>query len=112
MMTLKRLVKLMVPPIVVILVILVALMGSSSCCVVPPGQPGLDPAAEICCGFIPEEGTATNYGISPSLENTQQFSDWCNSMELSDAKPAVRDQALDSLVVPCSQAYRVMSKSI
>jgi hypothetical protein len=109
-MTLKRIVKLVGPLVVVLLVTLIAVMGSSSCCVVPAGQQGLDRAAQICCGSIPEEGTATNDGISPSLENRQEFTDRYSSTQLSAEKQGVRDEALDPLIVPCSEAYRVISK--
>jgi hypothetical protein len=71
----------------------------------PSEQQGLDPTARIWGEIIPEEGTVTSYGISLSLENTQQFIDWYNSIELSTEEQAIRDMALSSQVAPCCDKY-------
>ena len=76
-----------------------------SACGSPPEPQGVDPTARIWSDIIPEEGTATNYGISLSLENTQQFIDWYNSIELSAEEQAIRDEALSSQVAPCCDEY-------
>ncbi len=55
--------------------------------------------------IIPEEGTVTSYGIPLSLENTQQFINWYNSITLSAEEQATRDVALSSLVAPCCDEY-------
>jgi len=55
--------------------------------------------------IIPEEGTVTSYGIPLSLENTQQFINWYNSITLSAEEQATRDIALSSLVAPCCDQY-------
>lgn len=71
----------------------------------PPENEGLDPTAQIWGEIIPDEGTATSYGIPLSLENTHQFIDWYNSIELSVEEQATRDMALSSLVAPCCDEY-------
>jgi len=55
--------------------------------------------------IIPEEGTVTGYGIPLSLQNTQQFINWYNSITLSAEEQAARDVALSSLVAPCCDEY-------
>ena len=57
--------------------------------------------SEIWNTIIPEPGTDTLYGISLSLDNTQQFIDWYNSIVLSENEKALRDEALSQLVAPC-----------
>jgi hypothetical protein len=104
-MTLKRRVILVVLPIVGILVILGVLMVSLSCCSSPPEQQGPDTVSQIWDEIVPEEGTATGYGIPLSLDNTQQFIDWYNSIELSAEEQAIRDDALSPLVAPCCDEY-------
>jgi hypothetical protein len=103
-MTTKRRVRTVVLPIVGLLLILGIAMVLLDCCS-PPEQQGLDPAVRIWSEIIPEEGTATSYGISLSLENTQQFIDWYNSIELSTEEQAIRDMALSSQVAPCCDEY-------
>jgi len=70
-----------------------------------PENEGPDPTARIWGEIIPEGGTATSYGISLSLENTQQFIDWYNSIELFAEEQAIRDEALSSQVAPCCDEY-------
>jgi len=77
-----------------------ATQGGSS-----PEEQGLDPAMQVWSEIIPEEGTATAYGISLSLDNTQQFIDWYNSVQLSAEQLAIRDMALSSEVAPCCDEY-------
>jgi len=103
-MTLKRRVRLVILQSMGFLLILSIAMVLSACGS-PPEQQGVDPTARIWSDIIPEEGTATNYGISLSLENTQQFIDWYNSIELSAEEQATRDVALGSLVAPCCDEY-------
>lgn len=64
-----------------------------------------DPTVQIWNELIPQEGTVTSYGIPLSLENTQQFIDWHNSIELSAEEQAIRDEALSSQVAPCCDEY-------
>lgn len=78
-------------------------------CGQPPEDEGLNPVDQIWAEIIPEKGTATRYGIPLSLENTQQFIDWYNSIELSVLEQAIRDDALDSLVAPCCDQYPMSS---
>lgn len=103
-MTLKRRVRLVILQSMGFLLILGIAMVLLTCCS-PPEQQGLDPTAQIWGEIIPEEGTATSYGISLSLENTQQFIDWYDSIELSAEEQAIRDIALGSLVAPCCDEY-------
>jgi hypothetical protein len=101
----KRRVRLVILPIVGCLVILGVAMALVNHFNSPPQQQGPDPAMEIWNEIIPAEGTATGYGIPLSLENTQQFIDWYNSMELSAEQQAIRDAALSPLVAPCCDEY-------
>ena len=57
--------------------------------------------------IVPEKGTETEYGISLSLDNTQKFIDWYNSIALSTEEQKVRDEALDSLVAPCCDDFKM-----
>lgn len=57
--------------------------------------------------IIPEEGTVTTYGIPLSLENTQQFIDWFNTIDLSDGKQMLRDVTLGTLMAPCCDDYPI-----
>jgi hypothetical protein len=70
-----------------------------------PQRAGPDPATRIWNEIIPEAGTTTGYGISLSLDNTQQLIDWHNSIELSTEQQAVRDAALSQLAAPCCDEY-------
>jgi len=65
----------------------------------------LNAAERIWAKIIPEEGTVTDYEIPLSLENTQQFIDWYNAIELTLAQRALRDGALRPLVAPCCDEY-------
>jgi len=103
-MTLKRRVRLVILQSVGFLLILSIAMVLVACGS-PPEWQGLDPTARIWDEIIPEEGTATSYGISLSFENTQQFIDWYNSIELSAEEQAIRDVALSSQVAPCCDEY-------
>jgi len=71
----------------------------------PLEEAGPDPTAQIWGEIIPGEGTATSYGIPLSLENTQQFINWYNSIALSAEEQATRDSALSSPVAPCCDKY-------
>ena len=66
-----------------------------------PEEGKLNPVERIWAKIIPEEGTATSYGIPLSLENTQQFIDWYNTIKLSAKEQESRNAALNSLVAPC-----------
>lgn len=103
-MTLKRRVRLVILQSMVFLLILSIAMVLLACGS-PPERQELDPTARIWGEIIPEEGTATSYGISLSFENTQQFIDWHNSIELSAEEQAIRDEALISQVAPCCDEY-------
>ncbi len=74
-------------------------------CSKPPEEEGLNPADRIWVEIIPEEGAVTRYEIPLSLENTQQFIDWYNSIALSTEKQTIREDALESLVAPCCDEY-------
>jgi len=69
----------------------------------------LNLAERIWENVVPQGGTATTYGIPLSLENTQQFIDWHNSLELSAEEQSIRDAALDPLVAPCCDSYPMTS---
>ena len=103
-MTLRRGTTSVILPSVGFLLILGITMASLACGSAPEQQ-GLDPAMQAWSEIIPEEGTATSYGISLSLDNTQQFIDWYYSMELSAEQLAIRDMALSSEVAPCCDEY-------
>ena len=100
----KRRVKLVILPLVGCLVVLGTVMVSAACGN-PPEQQGPDPVMQIWSQIVPAEGTATSYGISLSLDNTQQFIDWYNSIELSPEELAIRDAALSPLAAPCCDEY-------
>ena len=103
-MTLKRRIRSVFPASVGFLLISGILMVPLACGN-PPEQQGLDPAMQVWSEIVPEEGTETSYGISLSLDNTQQFIDWHNSIELSAEQLAIRDMALSSQVAPCCDEY-------
>ena len=65
----------------------------------------LNAAERIWAEIIPVEGTVTDYEIPLSLENTQQFIDWYNAINLTSAQQALRDGALRPLVAPCCDEY-------
>jgi len=65
----------------------------------------LNAAEAIWAEIIPVEGTATDYEIPLSLGNTQQFIDWYNTIALTSAQRALRDEALSPLVAPCCDEY-------
>jgi hypothetical protein len=104
-MRLKRRIRLVVLPIVACLVILGVTMALVNHFNNPPQQQGSDPAMQVWNEIVPAEGTATSYGISLSLDNTQQFIDWYNSIELSTDQQAIRDAALSPLAAPCCDEY-------
>ena len=103
-MTLKRRIRSVVSASVGLLLISGIVMVSLACGS-PREQQGLDPAMQVWSEIVPEEGTETSYGISLSLDNTQQFIDWHNSIELSAEQLAIRDMALSSQVAPCCDEY-------
>lgn len=63
----------------------------------------------IWAEIIPEKGTETEYGIPLSLENTQQFINWYHSITLSTEEQKEWDEALDSLVAPCCDDFKMTS---
>lgn len=65
----------------------------------------LNAAERIWTEIIPVEGTITDYEIPLSLENTQQFIDWYNAINLTSVQQALRDGALRPLVAPCCDEY-------
>ena len=67
----------------------------------------LNTAERIWAQIIPVKGTVTNYEIPLSLENTQQFIDWYDDIDLTVAQRAVRDGALEPLVAPCCDEYPI-----
>jgi len=87
------------------LLLILGIVMVSLACGTPPEQQGLDPAMQIWSEIVPADGTATSYGISLSLENTQQFIDWYDSIELSPEEQAIRDAALSPLAAPCCDEY-------
>ena len=103
-MTLKRRIRSVFPASVGVLLISGILMVPLACGS-PPEQQGLDPAMQVWSEIVPEEGTETSYGVSLSLDNTQQFIDWHNSIELSAEQLAIQDMALSSQVAPCCDEY-------
>lgn len=75
----------------------------------PVEKEALNPAERIWAGIIPQEGTATAYGIPLSFDNAQRFIDWYNAIGLSAEEEATRDTALDALVAPCCDDYPMSS---
>lgn len=65
----------------------------------------INAAERIWAEIIPGEGTVTDYDIPFSLENTQQFIDWYNVIDLTSAQRSLRDGALRPLVAPCCDEY-------
>jgi len=65
----------------------------------------LNAAETIWAEIIPVKGTATDYEIPLSLENTQQFIDWYNAIDLTSAQQALREGALKPLAAPCCDEY-------
>lgn len=65
----------------------------------------LNAAERIWAEIIPVEGTVTDYDIPLSLENTQQFIDSYNAINLTSAQRALREGALRPLVAPCCDEY-------
>ncbi|MFC1979750.1 hypothetical protein ACFLVS_02635 [Chloroflexota bacterium] len=84
------------------------LSGCSNSATVPAENES-DEVQNIWAEIIPEEGTKTEYGIPLSLENTQQFIDWYNSITLSTEEKKEWDQALGSLVAPCCDDFKMNS---
>jgi hypothetical protein len=101
----KRRVKLVILPIVGCLVISGIAMGLVNYLGSPPEQEGPDTAMQIWSEIVPAEGTATSYGVSLSLDSTQRFIDWYNSIQLSAEEQAIRDAALGSMAAPCCDEY-------
>jgi len=87
------------------LLLISGIVMASLACGSPPEQQGLDPAMQVWSEIVPEEGTATAYGMSLSSDNTQQFIDWYDSIDLSTERLAIRDMALSSQVAPCCDEY-------
>ena len=79
--------------------------GTETTSTEPPGNDVLNKADEIWREIIPEQGTETTYRIPLSLDNTQQFIDWFNSIELSADEQLLWNAALSSLVAPCCDDY-------
>lgn len=97
-----------VRPVILTIVGCLAILGTAvvlSACGSPPELQDPDAAMRIWSEIIPEEGTATSYGIPLSLNNTQQFIDWYNSIELSTEQQAIWDAALSPLAAPCCDEY-------
>lgn len=65
----------------------------------------LNAAEKIWAKIIPAKGTVTDYEIPLSLENTQEFIDWYNDIDLTAEQIALRDGALEPLVAPCCDEY-------
>jgi len=90
----------------VLLCLLILVTGMTQIgCGEPAQDAGLNPADEIWREIIPEEGAETIYGIPLSLDNTQQFIGWFNTIELSTDEQLLWDAALSSLVAPCCDDY-------
>lgn len=62
---------------------------------------------EIWKNIIPESEAPTVYSIPLSLDNTQQFINWFDTIELNENEKELKNQALDSLVAPCCDEYPV-----
>ncbi len=56
---------------------------------------------EIREEIIPEEGDPTGYGLPISLNNTQRFIDYYNSITLTPEQERVKRDALSPLKAPC-----------
>ena len=87
------------------LVLILGIAAALSACSGPTERQDPDAAMRIWNEIIPEEGTVTSYGILLSLNNTEQFIDWYNSIELSTEEQAIRDAALSPLAAPCCDEY-------
>lgn len=104
-MILKRRSKVVLLLVVVLVVVLIAVIASSSCCDVSLEPNGSNTVAQTWSEIIPEEGTETGYGVPLSLDNTQQFIDWYDSIQLSTEEQVIREEALSSQVAPCCDKY-------
>ncbi len=60
---------------------------------------------DIWDNTVPNEGTMTAYGLSLSLDNTQQYIDWFYEIELNEDEKLLKNSALDTLVAPCCDEY-------
>jgi hypothetical protein len=90
----------------VVLLFLILIAGVSNIgCSGTPENDVPNQADEIWREIIPEQGTATTYGIPLSLDNTQQFIDWFNTIELSDDEQMLREVALGTFMAPCCDDY-------
>ncbi len=65
----------------------------------------LNASERIWAKIIPVKGTTTGYKLPLSLNNTQQFIDWYNTINLTSAQRTLRDKALEPLVAPCCDEY-------
>ncbi len=76
-------------------------------CGKPVEDGGVNPADRVWSEIIPEKGATTSYGIPLSLENTQQFIDWYDSIELSAEGEKVKGTALDALAAVCCDEFSI-----
>ncbi len=78
-----------------------ALLAVSGCASSQPERANYVTPQRVRAEIIPQEGTSTSYGIPLSLENTQQFIDFYNSVTLTAEQEQVKQDALGALRAPC-----------
>ncbi len=73
--------------------------GESSTVIEKASQ--LNIAEQVEAEIIPKEGQATNYGISLSLKNTDQFINYYNNVILTEKEEVIKNEALLVIPAPC-----------
>jgi hypothetical protein len=83
------------------LLLVLALLAASGCSSSQPKPVGSLTPDQIRAEIIPQEGTPTSYGIPLSIENTQQFIGFHDSITLTAEQEKVKQDALTALRAPC-----------
>ncbi len=86
---------------VLTLLLALALFAASGCASSQPRPVRSVTPDQVRAEIIPKEGEPTSYGIPLSVENTQQFIDFYNSITLTAEQEQVKQDALTALRAPC-----------
>lgn len=83
------------------LLLALALLAASGCASGQPRRADSVTPEQVRAEIIPQDGTPTSYGIPLSLENTQPFINFYNSITLTPEQEQVKQDALTALRAPC-----------
>ncbi len=83
------------------LLLAILLVSATGCAGTPPRDASQGAPQEIREEIIPEVGDPTGYGLPISLNNTQRFIDYHDSITLTPEQATVKRDALSSLKAPC-----------